>query len=250
MTGLSLVLVGHFFFAAPSEPPADLMKKLAEQDARFDKVEKEGSYTVTEFSEELAADQSVEHTSKVVTRVTFRAGKQEKTLLKAEADGKDRTEKARKKLKEEESENDVSISTSSPFGAADQPKYGFTVVGADNADPSLLRIKYEPKGKKSESLGIGEAVVDPVAGEVVRLVQRPSENPSHITRLDFMFRFDERTPVGRLLSKVTTDGEGGFLFIKKRFRATVTYSDYELPVGMAAAQPPKRGDTPPQKEAK
>jgi hypothetical protein len=226
MNGLPAVLMGLVFLATPSEPAADLMKRLAEQDARLEKVDKEGSYIVTDVSEELAADWSVKHTRKMVTRVSLRNGKQERTLQKAEKDGEDRTEEVRKKLKEKDKDDESEVS--SPFGAGAQARYQFIVVGPDDSNPSFLRIKFEPKGKKSESLTIGEAVVDPAAGEVVRLVQRPSENPSHVDRLQFVLQFDEQTPSGRLLSKVSFDGEGGILLFKKRFRGTMTYSNYEL----------------------
>jgi len=132
VTALPLVFAG---FALLAEPPADLMKRLAEQDSRLDKVEKEGSYTMTDVSEELASDRSVDHSDKSVTRVSFREGKQERTLVRAEADGQDRTEQARRKPKKEKEEGqDVSFSVSSPFGAKEQPRYSFALAGPDSSD--------------------------------------------------------------------------------------------------------------------
>ena len=117
-----------------------------------------------------------------------------------------------------------------PFASTEQPKYHFSVVGPDSADASLLRIHFEPTGgQKSDKLFIGDALVDLTSGELISVSGRPSENPSHVNRLEMRLEFNGESPLGRVLGKLTMRGDGGFLFIKKHFRATTVFSSFELP---------------------
>jgi len=216
---------------AAAEPPADLLKKLAEHDARIDRIYKEGSFATEAKSEELKGDGEVKHTLEIWMRVTQQGGKRVQLLAKALKDGKDVTEERRKK---DDPLGESKRSEISPFAANVQQQYAFKVLGAEKSDASLMRIHFEPKGTYTEDLLIGEAVVDPRAGEVVRINSRPSDYPSNLDRVNTDIQFDQKTVSGRVLSRISMEGEGGFLFIKTRFRNTITYSDYDL----SAIKPP------------
>jgi len=212
------------FTALGAEPPPDLMERLAQHSLRIEKATRDGSYTVFTMAEELDGDGKVLHTEKMEMHVSTQGDHRERTLIKAERDGKDVTDERRKKL------NSASGSlTVLPFAADEQPKYRFSVVDPDRLEPSLLRIHIEPKGgKRSEKLVIADAIVDPVKGEVVQLSGHPSENPSHVDRIHVRIEFNEKSPVGRLMSEMNVQGDGGFLFIKKHFRSNTTFSGYNL----------------------
>jgi len=212
------------FTAFGAEPPPDLMERLAQHSQRIQKAAREGSYTVLTLAEELDGDGKVLHTQKFEMHFNTQGGHRERTLIKAEKDGKDVTDEQRRKLKAQSGD-----STELPFATKEQPKYRFSVVGPNQSEPSLLRIHIEPKGgKKSEKLMIGEAIVDPVKGEVVQLSGHLSENPSHVDRLHIRIEFNEKSTDGRLMSEMDVQGDGGFLFIKKHFRSSTTYSGYNL----------------------
>ena len=208
-----------------SELPGDLLKKLAEHDARMDRIDKEGSFAIQAKSEELKGNGEVKHTLEIWLRVTHQDGKRVQLLVKALKDGNDVTEERRKK---DDPLGDSKRTEISPFAANVQRQYAFKSLGPEKSDASLLRIHFEPKGTYTEDLSIGEAVVDPSAGEVVRISSRPSDYPSNLDRLSVDIQYDQKTVLGRALSRISREGEGGFLFIKNRFRDTTTYSDYDL----------------------
>jgi len=223
-------------FCAAAEPPDDLLKKLAEHDARMDRIDKEGSFAIEAKSEELKLGGEVKHTLEIWMRVTHQGGKRVQLLVKALKDGKDVTEERRKR---DDPLGDSKRTEISPFPANVQAQYAFKSLGPEKSDASLLRIHFEPKGTYTEDLLIGEAVVDPRAGEVVRISSRPSDYPSNLDRLNVDIQYDQKTVLGRALSRISREGEGGFLFIKNRFRDAITYSDYDL----SAIKPPTVGNT-------
>jgi len=221
---------------AAAEPPADLLKKLAEHDARMDRIDREGSFAIEAKSEELKLGGEVKHTLEIWMRVTHQGGKRVQLLVKALKDGNDVTEERRKK---DDPLGDSKRTEISPFSAHLQRQYAFKSLGPEKSDASLLRIHFEPKGTYTEDLLIGEAVVDPHSGEVVRISSRPSDYPSNLDRLSIDVQYEQKTVLGRALSRISREGEGGFLFIKNRFRDTTTYSEYDL----SAIKPPTMVNT-------
>ncbi len=208
--------------ALGADPSPELMNRLAEHDARIRRANQEGIYTTTTLAEELDGDGKVAHTQTTVIQVSHRDGKREQVLVKAEKDGADISTEQRKKMKQ-----GAGAPVATPFASTEQPKYHFSVVGPDSADASLLRIHFEPTGgQKSDKLFIGDALVDLTSGELISVSGRPSENPSHINRLEMRLEFNGESPLGRVLGKLTMRGDGGFLFIKKHFRATTVFSSF------------------------
>lgn len=219
---------------APPEPvPDELLKKLADRDARLTRLYKEGAVTMTSRVEELDKAGKVQHTQTVVLRLTQKDGKPHGEVLSASRDGQDVTADERKAQAEKQARADEDpkgkngrMSMTLPFDAAAQPQYQFQLLGPDANDPALSRIGFGPRGKPNKDLWTGEAVVDPSSGEVKWMKQRPSELPTFVDRIEMVFQFGAPTAEGPAISTLKMDGEGGLPFFKKKFRVVTTFSDY------------------------
>lgn len=197
------------------------------------KLLENSSHTTVTRAEELDKKGKVESVTESLERVTLRGGKPEREILRYVRDGKDDTTTEKKKRAGVKAgppgkERSIKIGAKSPFEASEQPKHRFTLVGADPADPDRVTIRFEPKGKPTPETSIGEAVVDPSTGAILRLRFRPSDNPKFVDQMDVQMEYDAATPEGPALSRVTIEGAGGILFIKKRMKMTVMLSDYEI----------------------
>ena len=212
--------------AAAKGPSSELLKRLAEHDARLDQIEEQASFTSDTVSEELDGSGNASHTLELVVRTTHLEGRKTELLGRALEDGKDVTLSYREKFKK--SDRPQGSELRFPFSAKMQRDYLFQEAGPDPSNSSLLRIHFEPRGTWSDKLMVGDAVVDPAQGEVVRIVGQLSAPDSSVDFLDLDFAFDAVTPLGRALSKVSIQGEGGLLFIKRRFRHTIVHSGYDL----------------------
>jgi hypothetical protein len=219
-----------------AEPGPDLMKKLADHDARLLRLYKEGEVTMTSRVEELDKAGKVQHTQSVTLRLTRKDGKPHGEVLSAARDGQDVTADERKQQAEKEAraEEDPKgknerMTLTLPFAADAQASYTFQVLGPDANNPALQRISFAPRGKKTKDLWVGEAVVDPQAGEVRWLKQKPAELPMFVERISMVLEFNAATPEGAAVSSVLMDGEGGLPFFKKIFRSVITMKDYVPP---------------------
>jgi transcription elongation GreA/GreB family factor len=195
------------------------------------KLLENSSHTTETRAEELNKKGKVESVTESVERVTRRGGQTEREVIRYVRDGKDSTESEKKRRAEEKAKpprksRSVRIGATSPFEPTEQPKHRFTLVGTDPADPNRLTIRFEPKGKPSPETNVGEAVVDWATGAILRLRFHPSDNPTFVDRMDVQMEYGAATPEGPALSRVTMEGAGGILFIKKRMKMTVTLSDY------------------------
>lgn len=210
-----------------------VLAKVSEREARMAKILENSSHTTATRAEELDKKGKVESVTESLERVTLRAGKPERQILKYVRDGKDDTANEKKKRAGAKAgppgkERSMKIGAKSPFDASEQGKHRFTLVGPDAADPSRVTIRFEPKGKPSPETSVGEAVVDPETGAIVRLRFRPAENPTFVDHMDVQMEYGATTREGPALSRVTIEGAGGILFVKKRMKMTVTLSDYEF----------------------
>lgn len=199
----------------------------------MEKLLENHSHTTATRAEELDKKGKVESVTESLERVTLRGGKPEREILRYVRDGKDDTASEKKKRAGTKAgppgkERSIKIGAKSPFEASEQPKHRFTLAGADPADPDRVTIRFEPKGKPTPETSIGEAVVDAATGAIVRLRFRPADNPTFVDRMDVQMEYGATTPEGPALSRVSIEGAGGILFVKKRMKMTVTMSDYEF----------------------
>jgi len=195
------------------------------------KLLENSSHTTETRAEELDKKGKVGSVTESVERVTRRGGQTEREVIRFVRDGKDVTESEKKRRAEEKAKpprksRSVRIGAKSPFEASEQPKHRFTLAASDPADTGKVTIRFEPKGKPSPETNVGEAVVDPATGAILRLRFRPSDNPTFVDRMEVQMEYGAATPEGPALSRVTMEGAGGILFIKKRIRMTVTLADY------------------------
>ncbi len=195
-------------------PDAALLERLAAHAAQMETYSANASFTVDVIAEEYDSDGKATKTTKSSMRVSRKAGKESRKLLRYEEDGVDITEKKRAEVEKAESKP-----VHSPFHANEQPKYRFTLLESPGKP---LRIAMEPAGRKTPELIIGEADVDPESGEVRFISMRPSKNPAFVDSLALTASFD-----GKAMSQLTIKGVGGFLFIKKRFGVVTTFRDSE-----------------------
>jgi hypothetical protein len=233
--------------AAPAHKPAvdlgALLARLAAAEERVAASSKAIGFTMTARAEELDRKGNPETVHESVERIRTVDGKSDSELIRASTDGKDETAEERKKRADAKAEEEkrakdekgkeggrksVSVGISSPFGAETQKKYRYSLVGKDPSAPDRWRIRFEPKGEPSPELLTGEAIVDAAAGAVIRVTQHPAKNPHFVDRMETTLDFDPANPVGPLPVRMTVEGEGGFLFIKKRIRATMTFSDWKV----------------------
>jgi hypothetical protein len=214
--------------ASAEEPSPTLLARLAESDSRLAAAQANGSLMARSVVEELSSDGKVTGRRDVLTRIVRKNGKTSPELVRSIRDGKDVTEAEKKgKLKIEDN--------GSPFAVTAQPLYRFWVVGPDKADPSKLLIGFSPRGKPDKSLSVGQAVVDPSAGTLLRLEIRPSKNPTFVKKLEITMTFGYPTPAGPALSGMDVYGEVGMLFFVSRFRTMTTLTDFQF---TAPAPPP------------
>jgi hypothetical protein len=50
--------------------------------------------------------------------------------------------------------------------------------------------------------------------------------PKHVKKMRTVLRYDDSGPLGWLMVGASTEGEGGILFIKKRFRMRIEASEH------------------------
>jgi hypothetical protein len=198
-------------------PPDELLKRLAEHDARMEKY-LDGHTVVTHVEgRELDGDGKVTHTTTTVLESSRANGQIHTKVVEAKKDGKDDSEGEKERAAKRDKEN---RRTESPFAARNLGKYSFVVLGKDK----LMHLGFGPKdGPKAEVL-VGEAWVDPEAGEVVKLTMKPSKNPTFVDKLDMTLEYDAHTDAGRMVSKFTFAGAGGMLMFKRAGDAVMTFS--------------------------
>jgi hypothetical protein len=97
----------------------------------------------------------------------------------------------------------------------------YTVVSAS----SPPGIQYRPSGRSIGRAATGSVSFDPSDGLPLRHEFVPVPFPRMIRQLVTVVRYDR---VGGVAVPVATEttGQGGLLFLKRRFRVTMTYRDW------------------------
>ncbi len=215
----SLGLVGALASAgaARAEVPPELLQRLAAHAARMERFSEASKAEVTSEYFELGRNGEVEHHIHSESQVVLVAGKPVTHVLLATKDGQDNLRDSQKQAVKEDQKG---RKLEPPFSTDNQAKYQFSMLGP--AETGLLRIGFGPRAGRSTEVLEGEAVIDPAAGELVRMTAHPSKNPAFVDRIDMQLEYGVHTPVGRMLSKVSFVGAGGFLFFRKRVKVEVT----------------------------
>ncbi len=167
-------------------------------------------------------------------------------LARALKNGEDTTEKMKEKVRirdpqegtnpDEEESYSVSLSDS-PFDPEHQEAVTYTAsqerLSLFGHSCRRFDFSYQTsivrKGKREELTWTGMAWLEEGSGMPIKLEFTLAPLPSRIRSLWTIYLYETAQPDKWVVSKVKIYGHGGFLFIKKHFRSTTTFSDYQLP---------------------
>jgi hypothetical protein len=231
---LCLATLGAVIFAARTvgaEPPApELMAKLAETSAGFDRVRKHATFAIDTRIETLDSDGHVTGVETLSERVVREGATPHVVVVNATKDGKDCTGQARRAEAEKQAANAKDEKRGRldiPFLASEQSHYAFDVVETDPNNPARVRIAFTPKDPDSHSVD-GSAWVDRNAGQFLSAGLKVSKPGMFVDYIHATLEVGATTELGPALSRITFDGKGGLLFIHKHIRGTVVFSGYEI----------------------
>jgi hypothetical protein len=228
VTGLAILGLARPAHAKPVSP--ELMAKLAAYAASFDALEKRASYRLDMKFEVLGSDGNAEATMDIGAKVDAPpggVGEPKFTYTRFIEDGKDKTaEKQAETKSKKKNAGDVDVDLELPVEAAAQASYTFDETERTE-DGTRVKIQFTPlhPGKRTVE---GSAWVDVETGAIVSASFRMSRTPMFVHYVHFIVEFGAVTALVPSISRMTVDGEFGFLFFKRRFRANATLSDYVL----------------------
>lgn len=191
-----------------------------------------------------------------VTRLFFSlrpgaGGRLNTELTRALKNGEDTTSRMREKVRisdprkggETGDQDSYSVSISdSPFDPERQAAVSFSASGETRLlfgrHCQRFEFTYQTtivsKGEKKKLTWSGMAWLEEGSGIPVKLEFSLAPLPPRIRSLWTIYLYEAARPEKWLLTKVTISGQGGFLFIKKRFRTTTTLSSYRRLPGSGA----------------
>jgi hypothetical protein len=217
-----------------------LLSGLAEHAARFEDMKRRGAFTLSGHLEELDGDGKPSAIKDILFRSTPTSTPMDRitNVVRYTENGEDKTADAQKraiegrakKLKsllepakvEELRKKDLRL----PFLAAEQARYVFSVAERDAAG-GRVRIAFVPKVPAENALK-GSAWVEEKDREVLTIGFSLSKNPTFVDHVDVTIAFGMVTPLGRAPSRISFDGRGSFLFIRKHLRGSATLSEPRL----------------------
>ena len=221
--------------AAPPAVPEALMTGLAHHAAQLEEMKRRGAFTMTGRMEELDGDGHTSDDKQIQLRSTPTPTPMDRitNVIRYLENGKDKTADAQKRATErrdkrlhdpdrqaEARNKDLKL----PFLVSEQARYVFTVAARDAAQPGRVRIAFAPKTPAENAIK-GSAWVDEAAREVLSVGFSLSKNPTFVDHVEITIVFGLPTELGRAPSKASFDGRGGFLFIRRHYRGTATFSE-------------------------
>jgi hypothetical protein len=213
---------------ARAEAPApEIMARLAEYAARLDSMRTHASYR---FDGELSTlDRKGRPDSRKVMsgRIDADGSAARMTVLSYTEDGEDRTRDAQERALKNQKRKPDKPRIRLPILADQQPRYVFDRVETDPSDPLRVKISFSPKVPESDTIE-GTAWVDARTGSLLSAGFRLSKPSMFVDYVHFQVEFDESTALGRAVSAVRVEGQGGFLFFHKRFEATAKVYGYSI----------------------
>ncbi len=164
-----------------------------------------------------------------------RDGEVESRILSAQKNGEDVTEERRKNPDSgnpmagapEDEESDFSSFQKSPFDPEEQADVSYRRTGKSRWIDGERSYEYsfehlhEKDRKTFGSAWLGD---NSGAPKLVAISMDPLPTFVHHLEAKLYYSFD--TEEGWYMKKMTFEGRGGFLFIRKNIRSTITFSDY------------------------
>jgi hypothetical protein len=216
---------------AHAEPPSpELMAKLAAYADAFDKQRTHASYGAEGEMDVLDGDGKVDSKKELAVHVDANGSEPKVTVLRYLEDGKDKTADAVKDAREADEKRKKRRASGKqlkmPILAQQQPRYNFDLKER-SPDGSRVLMTFVPKDPADDTVE-GAAWVDPEAGTVVSAGFKLSKTSLFVSYIHVAVEFGAQTSLGPAVSKVTVEGEGGILFLRKHFRGTATLSGYSI----------------------
>ncbi len=217
---------------ARAQPPStELMARLADHAARYIGLRKRASYSIDGRMEFLDGDGKPNSVKELVARVEADGTDSHFVVVRYAEDGEDKTadaqKDARKRAQERKSKKDDNKRLPIPILAEEQGRYVFDQIETDPADPTRVRIAFVPKDPADDTIE-GSAWVDTVHADLISVGFKVSRPPMFVDAIHVTLEFGAQTPFGPAVSRVVADGDGGFLFFRKRFHAAATLSNYRF----------------------
>jgi hypothetical protein len=179
-------------------------------------------------------------------------GEARTVLLQAFKDGEDVSAEMKKKLATDETQDSkaagkkstltVSLAES-PFNPGRQPD----VTVRANAEKQLLfgrlcqrfdfsfKTEMAGNGKKAEkTTWVGKAWLEENSGIPLKLEFSLEPLPKHVNSLWTIYLYETNAAGDWMLREIEIQGQGGFLFIRKSFRSTTSFGEYQ--------RQPQKGD--------
>ena len=240
---LTVATCGGAAWAQPPDPV--VLERISHHAQAFEDMARRASFTFDMVFQKLDGDGKVDETKKKRAHMESDGQTAHQVVVQCTLDGKDTTAEEQEKVQKHEAEaakkkregdlDDAKWHT--PFLASEQPKYVFDQIAVDPANASRVKIAFTPRHPDKYSVE-GAAWVDAAAGTIVSAGVKLSQPPSFVDWVHFTAEFGAPTAAGPALSRVTLEGKGGFLFIRKHFRGQMTLGDYRLPPLSGAAAAP------------
>jgi len=222
------MVASHIARAQPPSP--ELMAKLAAASEGFDEIRKRASYSVEHRLETIDREGHVVGVEAADLRMERDGVHPRVVVLRATKDGKDWTEQARNRAREDEAKaasDPKKGRLDIPFLASEQPRYVFDVVETDAAHSERVRIAFMPKEADAHTVE-GSAWVDAAAGRFLSAGIKVSRPGLFVDYIHVTLEVGATTALGPALSRITFEGEGGFLLLHKHFRGSEVFSDYRV----------------------
>lgn len=194
---------------------------------------RDGSFRMTCVMEYLSAEGTVTKTLRLDHRRSFREGQMRDELLSASEDGLDVLDRERRSAEAAPVSGfpkrwslDESLAPPVPF--LDDPTGPYRIQPLSDGIADGTRFRYAP-GARSDDRRTAEGVLelDPADGLPRRHTFTPRPLPKMIRALVTTVRYGRLDGLAKPESSESI-GEGGFLFIKRRFRVRMTYYDWDL----------------------
>ena len=229
-TLLALSVVSLPRAAGAQTPDADLMKRLAVHASHFESMRTRASYAIEGHMENVDGDGNANSIKEVKAHIDADGTTAKVTVERYTEDGEDKTGDAREKARESDSEPAAEKEKTiirMPFLAAEQGRYLFDQVAVDGADPARIRIAFVPRVAAENAIE-GSAWIDTRTATVLSAGFKISKTGTFVDYVHVTVEFGAPTALGPAVSRVTVEGKGGILFLRKRFRGAVTLSDYRI----------------------
>lgn len=211
-----------------------LLERAARWAARLDEMVKRSSMRVEGYIESVDRSGQVRDRRSGIFRM-HRPGTQYShvEVYRYIEDGEDQTKEARENVAKEEKKRrkkppDPDKELRMPFMESEQPEYTFQITEKDSADPSRVKVHFAPKEPAKNRL-VGDAWVDTKTGAVLSVGASPSKLSFFVDFIHVTIELREPTSVGAAPSKIEFEGQGSFLFFRRKFRGAAVLSDYREP---------------------